>query len=814
MRFYSVAAPAALALIVTAGASPARAQAPPSTRERPALGSTITVDVLAELPANASLLSLLDAAQSDVIADRLDTGGLSTGEAARIGSHGSSWTQARFRVGAANINDPDGSGSPMLLPDMNAWERVDVATGLVPIEVNAPGLAIGLEPRRPAPSWTRVVEGLFSRPALLARSITTTPPAVAHLDAWNHVNLFASGPIDPGRLGIAIDGDWTRSTRFERDNPTRLDASVGSLFTHLEFTPDAQDQIRSVVWLQRTRTPFVNRTVFGQPSAAERAIAFHAQSTWDRQVGELAWTMFASYTERQRKHDVDPSPTIVLERLTDGPVPEVLNPPIGTDQVWSAGARVRLPAAIVLGRRHTLGGGIEASGASARTRAGFAGRVGELVDGLPARAWDYFDTGRDSRLRENALRLYVSDRVELMPRVLLEAGIRFESMGGSAQDSANPVRWNNWLPRGSLRWEITEAARLAAFAGYGRYGWELPLKYFSYGDANGQVGNVHAWNATRADRLPQPADVGPLVARVGPGTGGDPRFSAIDAGLRRPYMDEFVTGFESRPRPSAVIRLAAIARREQQLVGLTNVGVPASSYGLVRVPDPGVDLLSAADDQLLGVFNRSRASFGADRYLLTNPADDQSTFVGVDFTGQVTVEHLFLLLGATAGRSEGLSGNRGFEAIENDQGVVGELFTNPNATTNARGRLFTERGYTLKTAGVYRFAHDVRLGLVGRYQDGQHFARLVIVSGLNQGAEAVRAFPNGRTRFTYSLTVDARLQKGFTVGPYRLEAIVDAYNLLNRAKEIEEYPVTGSAARVSAAVQPPRAIHLGARITF
>jgi len=88
------------------------------------------------------------------------------------------------------------------------------------------------------------------------------------------------------------------------------------------------------------------------------------------------------------------------------------------------------------------------------------------------------------------------------------------------------------------------------------------------------------------------------------------------------------------------------------------------------------------------------------------------------------------------------------------------------------------------------------------------------VPGLNQGPEAVRAFPNGKTRFTYSLTVDTRLQKGFTVGGYHIDAIVDAYNLLNRAKEVEEYAVTGSAPRVSAAVQPPRAIHLGARITF
>ena len=37
-----------------------------------------------------------------------------------------------------------------------------------------------------------------------------------------------------------------------------------------------------------------------------------------------------------------------------------------------------------------------------------------------------------------------------------------------------------------------------------------------------------------------------------------------------------------------------------------------------------------------------------------------------------------------------------------------------------------------------------------RHQDGQHFARLAILQGLNQGAEAVRAFRNGRTRFSFT----------------------------------------------------------------
>lgn len=60
---------------------------------------------------------------------------------------------------------------------------------------------------------------------------------------------------------------------------------------------------------------------------------------------------------------------------------------------------------------------------------------------------------------------------------------------------------------------------------------------------------------------------------------------------------------------------------------------------------------------------------------------------------------------------------------------------------------------------------------IPRARAGQPFARLVIVPGLNQGAEAIRAFGNGDSRFTYTLTVDARLQKGFDIGGHRIVAI-------------------------------------------
>jgi hypothetical protein len=54
----------------------------------------------------------------------------------------------------------------------------------------------------------------------------------------------------------------------------------------------------------------------------------------------------------------------------------------------------------------------------------------------------------------------------------------------------------------------------------------------------------------------------------------------------------------------------------------------------------------------------------------------------------------------------------------------------------------------------------------------------------------------------------------FTIGPRRVTAILDAYNLFNQGLEVEEFPVTGATSRLTTAVQPPRVIQIGIRVPF
>ena len=802
-------------VVFFAFAATARAQTPQTLPERPPLGAVMTVGPIGALPAAGNLFSLLDTLVPDVIADRIDAGGTGAGSPARVGAHGSTWTQTIFRVGDADITSPSGSGTPLLMPGVDAWEWVDVSTGLMPLDVSAPGMAVTLMPRRPADSWTRSLQLMGAPPAFAGGSATASPPTITRLKSFRHADIFMSGPLVPNKLGALVSANWIRSSYYERSHPNALEASLGSAFINLTGTPAVSDEIRLIAWGQRTRDAAPNHFVFNQPAAGQRNLGLHGQAAWQHGLadGGIGFRTFAVYTLGQRTSDLAATPSVIMERLNDGPVPALVDAGVGRDRTWSAGVRLNGSASA-----HTILAGVDVAGGSTTMQSVFAGRVGELVNGLPARIWDFRDPAAESLWRQRSFAAFAGDTFAVGPRLTINGGLRLESITGSAASHNATVSWRSLQPRAGFHWSMLDFWQLSSFGQYGRYAHRLPLADLAYGDPTAPTANVSRWTPTLGRPL-TPATlatqaIGPIVQRLGPGSAGVASFSAIDPALKQPHMDELVLGFEARPRQNTFLRIAAIGRREQDLVGVVDIGVPESSYAIIGVPDMGIDVPVSGDDQILRFYNRSPATFGADRYLLTNPAGHDGSFVGADMIGIVRRQRYFFLWGLTAGRSEGLAGNRGFGPLENDAAVLGEVFINPNARGFAQGRVFTERGYTVKLASSYQFPRDTTFGLIGRYQDGQHFARLVVLPGLNQGAEAVRAFRNGRTRFTFTMTVDARLQKGFSIGGHRMTAIVDAYNVFNQFLQIEEVAVSGTTSRQTSAIQPPIAVHVGIRIPF
>lgn len=772
------------------------------------LASTYDAEVLADLPLSDNVFAVLETMQPSLISDRFSNGGVDAAEAARIGGFLSSWTQTMYRVGTVDVTDPTSGGVPLVFPDLMLWRQVTAQTGLLPSDVNASGLAVSLEPRRPAVAWAGAADASTSHFRSAKRS---APPPAAALDGWDRVAAFASGPI-ANRAGIFVGGSWSHASQIERNGETTARRSLGSAVTHLVLNPSDRDEVRTVAVLQRANYPFLYRVPFAQPDASTTRNAVHVQAAWNRASAPVMkrWRVYAGYTARKTAHDYDPSTGARFERLLDGSLSELAWTAPGDVHTWSAGVRLGPSTSTVAHFRHAPELGVEIGGARAYASRFAAGILRESVDGQPARLWNFITPGIESMRSERTLAVDVADRLDLGRHVAIDASLRFDTVKGSARDAIDNIRWHSWLPQVRIRWGVVDAWQAAIVGGYRRAAYRLPLDFLAVGDPAAPVASIFRWSGVP----PAVAIALPPVMRVGPGTGGSPGFSRIDADLTRPLSDEVAVGIEAKPTGNIHVGWTGIARRERNLVRLLNAGAPRSAYSTTMFSDPGADVLNPEDDRVVAVYNRRPDTFGIDRYVLTNADGDEATFKGFEITARYSSRRLLVLTGATAGIAGGSAASRGFGPLENDQSRLGELDVNPNAGTFARGRLFNDRAYTVKLAGAYKFRDDLRVGVIARYQDGQPFARMLIVPNLNQGPEAVRAFPNGDSRFTYTATLDARLQKLFVVSGKRLAAVLDAYNLVNMANEVEEVTTAPPGVRIASAVQPPRTIHVGVRVGF
>jgi len=769
------------------------------------LGTLFDAAALAALPSAREPWSLLRTAEAVVTADRIESGGLFLGTPALLGVHGASWADTTWRLGDIDITDPDRGGTPLITVPAEALESLTLSTALTPVVGPGFGPQIALAPRAAEDSW-RGALALHTTPSGLAGSGDGIAPPIASMRGWNDVSLTAGGPVNP-RLGIFASARGTRSEREERGSPIRLRSDSLALLAHAVYRPNAEDEWRLLGAAADVDRPFAGRARLADPTAREEQRSVHAQAAFTRRrAAGPAWRAALAYQETGETPPEAVPGIVEIERLRDGPVTEL----------YASRRRVRRfdmsaavsPDRLRFGGRNevTLGMALEQSAAAWSTASPASrGLTAERVGGLPARVWDFgfgaFETGAHA----SHLALFADDRLALGRSLQMEGGLRFAMWRAAGETGGGRIAWTTLSPRIAARWNPIGAVGL--FAGWERVHPRLPLRYLQWGDPGGPQGRVHRWDDDGDGRYEQ-AEQGPLVAVSGPGGA----HSSIDAALRSPQTAGVVAGIDLRPADGWWIRFAGVHRRSIGLVESVNIGVTAADYDTSFIDDPAVDIAGAADDRPLPIFARDPASFGRDHYLLTNAADHDVLHEGVELTIEKRLaQSLLLRVGGTASRSTGAGANRGYGVLENDPGALGELFDQANADTYRRGRLFFDRAYTLKVAGLWR-PRDWSFGAVASYQDGQPFARVVIVPGLPQGAEAIPAIRRGDHRFTYTLTVDARIEKAFRMGKGRLAVAFEAFNLLDMKNEVEEDVASGPSFRRVTAIQPPRAVRIGLRL--
>jgi hypothetical protein len=764
--------------------------------------------LLGALPHSRTAWSLLETAHPFLVSDRIDGGGLTTGEQPRLGGQGSSATQTTYRLHGIDVTDPDSTGQSLFFADLRGLDTVTVTAASLDASSPGPSPTVDMILPRPAVTWTGAAEFTGAPAGMQAEAGDIAP--IERLKSWMDGGATAGGGIG-ATSSLFLSARAATVDRVERESPETLEGATRALTARVTKAGSGQS-VDVLGAFSSVMTPLIGRARFADRDLTQDDGSLIVHGAWERARGRGQFSIGGGFQRASRDADVSATePGGIIERLKDGPPMALFAGASRIRQRWSLGARAIPGTRRWLNADHVLDAGVSIAGVHATGSAGAQPAFGELVNGVPARVWEA--TSLEWRRSATTLSAFVTDRMPIGDALTVNAALRLDLDRGSADGAADDIAWTTLLPRVHARWRPLGRGAFSITGGYGWYAHRLPLGYLSVGDPAGVSGTMFRWDDRDSNHRWTADELTP-VAAIGLCCVGA-EASRIDQDLRRPVTREFRIGGE-HTLAGWRIGVTGLDRREDNLVTLVNTGVTLADYTVTYVDDPGVDIAGLSGSAPLPIYNRRPESALRDRYLLTNTSAPASRFQSLD----IVIENQFLTkwfvrFGGTAYRSEGDGANRGYRSDENDQGLLGEVFVTPNAQTNARGRLFYDRGYMMKVMGGYTAPRVLSGAFVARYQDGQPFARLLLADGLTQGRDLVQTYWRGGQRFTYTVTLDARIAADWRISTRRSAGIVfEAFNLLNLANEVEEDIVTGPAFRTITAVQPPRVLRIGARITF
>jgi hypothetical protein len=807
-------------------------EAPPP--QRPADALPIPASVMEELPTARNVWVLLESQVPGVVTNRVDVGGLQGDVPAHFGGLGTSWTQNAYVLQGFDLSDPYMGDRPLFFPDFDAFERIDVSTAVHPADIAIPGIALLLAPKRGGDVFSGGVQffgqgGVTQGDNLSAKKAAQGLTSPERFRDFGSGNAHAGGPIVPGRVNYFFSFSATDFSRYPESIPDSVSSSLRTGL--LNLTAKLGSHELSLLWTgyDASRSNAGASSLLPLSAAlreieSSNALVLTDAATLSQTLSLQGRLGFVSASPRQRRQEGvrEQAGTEMFTGVRTGAAPMEIS-----------GGRTRLDAAATLHGRSEFSRPIGLSlPVVSDYRAGLSWEETDLTrrwdvldgvnlsffNGQPYSVSEFDPAGRSEYHLRN-LSAFVQTHSLVGGALTVDAGLRLLSACGWLTTSTGPaISWTTLSPR--LTFSLPVSRRTVLRAGFSRYDHRLLARYLDYGNPNAPSSRTYLWNDLNGDRQFEPKELGPLQSVSG-GT-----YSRVDPGLKAPYTDELMVGADLDLGPFD-LRVTAMNRQERRLIAAVDTGVPFSAYSPVTIHDNGNDNVpGTADDQNLTVWAQSPSTLGKNSYLLTNPEGFKSFYQGVE-----------IVLGLKGGPSR-LRGSFSFSAYrivgmasqvpgsqEYDQGVIGNLYNDPNSLINAEGRLFFDRAFIAKGWLAYSLPWGLTVSGVAKYWDGLPFGRELIVTGLPQGPFSILATPRGNDprptgsqgfRVEYNLTIDLGIEKTFLVSGRRVKVRVDVFNVLNQDKNTAENDLSGDnfQSRVPLATQAPRVFRAGLHYEF
>ncbi len=789
-------------------------------------------------PTAHNVWSLIENLDLSATTNRIDVGGLWGAIPALFSSRGNcSWTQNTYKLNGMDVTDPYWMGMPLFIPDFHSIQWTQLINAGHPPSAFSPGACLDILSQGGTDRYRGRISAFFIHKKLQSTNIT---PALENeglndSHSFNHLadgNFTFSGPIIPRKLYFFTSLSASRVSRdvaeFEEEDISSIQSGFLSLnYRHSEssfhFLWTGQNVLHASYGAGRN-IPF--------PTTSDRKDTYNIiQGIWKTRIKNIHFikagvcfvhgNIRADYQNQiSGQHGVE-----IFKDIPTGPAPFA--------------GRDKRSSITFLGQGESLVSGFLK--AQHRFQYGFqaqychssSGKETQdnlhlhFFEGLPLEVIRY-NTPVQHRESAFHLNLFAQDSVTLSNHISFYLGCHLALNHGWLPSQApntvfnrepgvleekNRITWFNLSPRLGIILPLSKSRASALRMSMARYYFTLPLRFLTYGSPSSLGGLVYSWNDLNADNQFQEGEEGTLLRREGH------FFSGIDTNLKRPYTNEFSISFSHAFGSHWYLTVGGFYRENRNLVETLNTGIPFSAYQPVAFFDIGDDRVpNTRDDLEFTVYNQDIGTLGQDFFLLTNPDSETrvSTYHGFDVTLVKKYSSKFtFFLSLTAIRAVGMT-SPGNTEWENDDGITGTLYDNPNTLINAEGRLRFDRGYTGRIGVNLLAPFGIRVGCVVKYYDGQPFARKIIVTGMNQGPFIIQAHPRGIARYEYNRTMDIRLEKPLNFGQTRLRIILDAFNLINRNLATEENEWTGPEfpLRFATEIQSPRVFRLGLVLEF
>ena len=785
-----------------------------------------------------SIAGLLLAYEPTAVTEPLDFSGPVSTPSPLLSQRAFSWTGVRYTLQGVDTTDPYQPGRTDALLDTSGIQEVAVRTGFDLGASRAYGSEVAAFVTTSRTAWHGAVASSDTGSFLASNNL---PGAATHglLQQVGKYRRFSNDSLQVGGpLGRRIDGfaslagQWSSQTVPLAPVGSALERRLllGSAIVRAQLT--ARDQLQFDLAGSRARQPdwgmpagveawagrrmgppFTIAGIEGFAGCPENDGFDSFQAVWNRLAAGVLWQV--RYAASSAHLDTTSNAPAGAQSVID----LVSGATNGVTPLTNLGTRTRQTVAasherahLEIGKsRHTLTVGAEWDRAGVRNRFGAPSELNLITaSGAPAFVV-VLNTPQDSRQGVTNLSAHARDAITLQPWLTLDLAVVADLARGGA------IAWNSVSPRAGFALTPGGFRRLTLRASYARLYAPLAGRYLDFGDPNSLGGLEYQWIDGNHDGRYQPGEMGPLLMRF-----GGP-YSSIDAALRPPHADEFNLGAGISLPWKTSARTWFFRRDEKNRIAAVDLGVPSSAYLPVQVDDPGPDGLPGTfDDQLLTVYAQQPASFGRDRYLLTNPPGLRTLAEGMVAEAgsqwrDYTVHASFMAVKSTG------PANSGNSPLENDPGVIGSLFSDPNASINAAGRQFFDRAYVGKAqflGKLPRFLGGIQWENTVNYMDGAAFARQLLVTGLPQGPilvdATVRGSPGGGNRAEHVMNWNLRLCRAFPMAHGTAKLALDVANVMNSDHRIREVETSGPTfnQRLPIAIEPARFLRICIQYAF